>query len=116
MKKKLLLPVRKRTNRLLWIAMFMMLLVTKSYSQPYTNYLNIPVTQYGNPLTPVANAWTGGFDSPVFSQIDLNGDGIKDLFVFEKEGTSNSYFRYTTYINHGTANQLDYEYAPQYKA
>ncbi|MFI5173181.1 MAG: hypothetical protein ACHQFW_12370 [Chitinophagales bacterium] len=105
MKKNLLLPV----------AMFVMLFAGEIKSQPYQYYLNIPVTQFGNPVIPAANAWTGGFDSPIFSQIDMNGDGIKDLFVFEKEGASQSYFRYTTYINHGTANQVDYEYAPQYK-
>ncbi|MEP7167741.1 MAG: T9SS type A sorting domain-containing protein [Bacteroidota bacterium] len=115
MKKKLLLSVRLKMKPLLWFAMFVMMLMAKSYSQPYNYYLNIPVTQFGNPVTPVSNAWTGGFNTPSFSTIDLNGDGIKDLFVFEKEGTSGNYFRYTTYINHGTANQVDYEYAPEYK-
>ncbi len=95
--------------------MLVILFAIPGYAQPYKQYLNIPVTQYGNLLAPVPNAWTGGFNTPVFSQIDLNGDGIKDLFVFEKEGASQYYFRYTTYINHGTANQVDYEYAPEYK-
>jgi hypothetical protein len=93
-----------------------LLLVTSfSNAQPYQPLLNIPVTQYGNTLSPAANAWTGGFNTPVFSPIDLNGDGIKDLFIFEKEGASQTYYRYTTYINHGTNNQVDYEYEPQYE-
>ncbi|HKR04104.1 MAG TPA: T9SS type A sorting domain-containing protein [Bacteroidia bacterium] len=97
------------------VAVLMTLFAVSGNAQPYKPYLNIPVVQYGNLLTPIPNAWTGGFNTPVFSQIDLNGDGIKDLFVFEKEGASLYYFRYTTYINHGTANQVDYEYAPEYK-
>ncbi|MEO5571834.1 MAG: T9SS type A sorting domain-containing protein [Bacteroidia bacterium] len=103
-----------KKNLLLLLAMCM-LFVAEGYSQAYHLNMTIPVTQYGNPLLPVANAWTGGFDSPSFSEIDMNGDGIKDLFVFEKNGTSQFYFRYTTYINHGTPNQVDYEYAPEYK-
>ncbi|HKR03516.1 MAG TPA: T9SS type A sorting domain-containing protein [Bacteroidia bacterium] len=104
MNKRLLLPVA-----------VCMVLISAGYAQSYKPYLNIPVTQFGNPVTPMANAWTGGFNTPSFSQIDMNGDGKKDLFVFEKEGASQYYFRYTTYINHGTANQVDYQYAPEYK-
>lgn len=89
---------------------------TASVAQSYQPYLNIPVTQSGNLIVPTANAWTGGFDAPVLQEIDLNGDGIKDLFAFEKGGASQTYFRYTTYINHGTPGQVDYEYAPQYKS
>jgi type IX secretion system substrate protein/VCBS repeat protein/FG-GAP repeat protein len=100
---------------LLFPAVMFMMLCAAGYSQPYNYYLNIPVTQFGNPVTPAADAWTGGFDSPSFSQVDLNGDGIKDLFVFEKQSTTAIRYRYTTYINNGTANQVDYVYAPQYK-
>ena len=32
------------------------------------------------------NAWSGGFNSVQFSEIDLNLDGIKDLFVFDRSG------------------------------
>ncbi|MBL4578584.1 MAG: hypothetical protein JKX74_08930, partial [Flavobacteriales bacterium] len=31
------------------------------------------------------NPWAGGLNSPQFSQIDLNGDGIKDLFIYERD-------------------------------
>jgi hypothetical protein len=52
----------------------------------------------------------GGYNSCQFSEIDLNFDGIKDLIVFDRSGN-----RLTTYINKGTANKVDYEYAPEYK-
>jgi hypothetical protein len=83
----------------------------KVNAQSFAPALSIPVTVNGNTLV---NAWAGGLNSPQFSEIDLNGDGVKDLFVFEAEGASQSYFRYSTYINNGTANQVDYHYAPQY--
>src|SRR5574343_1519633 len=53
--------------------------------------------------------FAGGLDVPQFSQMDLNGDGIKDLVVFDREG-----YRVTTFLNKGIANTVKYEYAPQY--
>lgn len=67
----------------------------------------IPVSISG---TTLKTPWVGGFNAPLFSEIDLNGDGIKDLFVFDKEGN-----RITTYLNNGTPNSVDYVYAPEYK-
>ena len=54
------------------------------------------------------NPWAGGFNSVQFSEIDLNLDGIKDIFVFEKGG------RIIPFINDGVANQSHYKHAPQY--
>lgn len=88
-----------------------LILTTTLFAQPYQPSLNIPVTQNGGLLK---NPWVGGFDTPIFQTIDLNGDGIKDLFVFEKLGASQTFFRYTTYINNGTPGQTDYIYSPQY--
>src|SRR4030095_16048419 len=56
------------------------------------------------------NPWVGGFDAPIFSAIDLNGDGIKDLFAFDKSGN-----RISTYLNSGTPNTVDYKFAPEFK-
>jgi hypothetical protein len=39
----------------------------------------------------------------------MNMDGIKDLFAFDRQGD-----RIMTFINGGTQNTVDYEYAPQY--
>lgn len=44
-----------------------------------------------------------------YSQIDLNQDGTKDLFVFDRSGN-----KITTYINTGVTNQVSYVLAPQY--
>ncbi|MBI3512187.1 MAG: T9SS type A sorting domain-containing protein [Bacteroidetes bacterium] len=59
--------------------------------------------------TQLPYAWAGGMNFCQFSDIDLNQDGISDLFVFDRTGN-----KITTYINHGTANQIDYELASQY--
>lgn len=55
------------------------------------------------------NPWAGGLNLPQFSPVDLNNDGIKDLVVYDREGKIA-----TTYINGGTANQVDYDFAPEY--
>jgi Secretion system C-terminal sorting domain/FG-GAP-like repeat len=57
----------------------------------------------------LVNPWAGGINFCQVSQIDLNMDGLNDLFVFDRSGN-----KITTYLNLGTANQADYVVAPQY--
>jgi hypothetical protein len=68
----------------------------------------VPVTQEGDTLM---NAWSGGFNSPQFSAIDLNGDGIKDLVAFER----NFYGVIKTFINEGITGEVSYRYEPEYR-
>ncbi|MBL0342371.1 MAG: T9SS type A sorting domain-containing protein [Bacteroidetes bacterium] len=68
---------------------------------------DISVSMFGSALK---NPWVGGYNAPIFSEIDLNGDGIKDLFIFDKDGD-----RVTTYLNTGTPNTVSYVHAPEYK-
>lgn len=56
------------------------------------------------------HAWTGGVNSPQFSEVDLNLDGINDLFIFDR-----SINRITTFINKGTPNKVDYQLAHGYE-
>lgn len=56
------------------------------------------------------NPFAGGLDAPQFSECDLNFDGIKDLVVFDREGT-----RISTFLNDGIANTISYTYAPEYE-
>lgn len=53
--------------------------------------------------------WVGGMNSCQFGEIDMNLDGINDLFVFDRHGD-----RIMTFINGGTSNEVDYTYAPEY--
>jgi len=80
---------------------------TTSNAQNY-DVLDVEVIQDGKVLK---NPFTGGFESPIFSPIDINLDGIEDLIVFDRAGGTLSPF-----INDGLGNDTDsYTYAPQYK-
>ncbi len=77
-------------------------------AQPFFQwYDSIPVKVGGNFL---ANPWAGGLNFVQVSDIDMNMDGIKDLFVFDRTGN-----KIRTFINKGTANTVDYKYDPYYE-
>ncbi len=57
----------------------------------------------------IKNPFAGGFNAPQFSEIDLNFDGVKDLFVFDRDGEI-----IKTFINGGAANKVDYTYSNDY--
>jgi len=77
------------------------------HAQHYTRTDTIPVYANGDTLK---FPWAGGHNYSQFSDIDLNFDGIKDLFVFDRTGN-----KITTYINGGTPNTVDYTHEPQYQ-
>jgi len=56
------------------------------------------------------NPWCGGWVNPQFSNIDLNGDGASDLFVFMPGSGDN---RVLTFLNAGYGR---YVYAPEYES
>lgn len=61
----------------------------------------------GDPLRfPLA----GGLNSPQFSAVDLNQDGVLDLHVFDRVGN-----KQLTFLNNGETGALPYHYAPQYE-
>ena len=82
------------------------LLFTNAQS-PKHRVLSLPAQKNGVQLR---MPWTGGMDSPEFSEIDLNGDGVKDLFVFDKVGS-----KVLTFLNSGGVGDTMYTYAPQYE-
>lgn len=61
--------------------------------------------------TTLKSATVGGLSSPQFSEVDLNNDGIQDLYIFDKIGQVG-----LTFLNGGTPNQIDYQFAPTYLA
>lgn len=86
-------------------------LIFNCFAQNYFRVDTIPVKVNGNWLK---NPWVGGHNYVQFSDIDMNFDGIKDLFVFDRTG-----HKVTTYINKGTPNTVDYidstyKYAPKF--
>lgn len=54
--------------------------------------------------------WVGGMDYCQFSSIDLDFDGVEDLFVFDR--TCN---KVLTFLQKGGAGETDYVYAPAYE-
>ncbi|MCF6342878.1 MAG: T9SS type A sorting domain-containing protein [Bacteroidales bacterium] len=71
-------------------------------------YDSIPVIRAGDTLE---LAWAGGFNSPQFSAIDFNGDGVKDLFAFER----NYYGMVKTFLNKGIENEVGYVFDGYYQ-
>lgn len=55
------------------------------------------------------NPWTGGINFPLMSEIDLNGDGLHDIFMYERDNN-----RVLTYLNNGDTSVAAWIYAPQY--
>lgn len=53
--------------------------------------------------------FAAGLNSPIFAEIDLDGNSINDLLILEKLTG-----RILTFINHGNPGQTDYQFAPQY--
>lgn len=54
--------------------------------------------------------WAGGMDYCQFSSIDLDFDGVEDLFVFDR--TCN---KVMTFLQNGAPGETDYIYAPEYE-
>lgn len=57
----------------------------------------------------LAYPWAGGLNLPQFSEIDIDGNGVKDLFIFDRSTN-----KISTYLNLGIADSISYEFAPQY--
>jgi Secretion system C-terminal sorting domain/FG-GAP-like repeat len=63
-----------------------------------------------NGTTVLKMALAGGLNAPQFNTVDMNADGKQDLFVFDRSGSVALPF-----INNGTANTVDYRFAPELK-
>ena len=71
---------------------------------------SIPVTDQSVALK---LPWAGGLNYPMFNEMDLNGDGIMDLVVYEGMNCP-GHDHLMPFLNYGTHGQVDYHYAPQY--
>jgi hypothetical protein len=98
----------KQLRLLLFSATF--LFAATAVSQPFMQWDNsIPVSISGSPLV---NPWAGGLNFIQSSNIDLNNDGIKDVFMFDRTGN-----KVRTFVNQGTTpGAVGLIYAPQYEA
>jgi len=77
---------------------------------PYTHNdlisFDNPKAKYDTLLNP----FTGGFNNATFFNVDFNGDGIQDLYVFDREISENQFLLFQG-LNTKT---ISYRYAPQY--
>ena len=96
----------RHTSRALAGAFLLLHFSFTLYAQSYGRYY-VPVQTFGNRY--MAFPWLGGFNTPQFSNADINGDGIPDLIVFERSGD-----QIFPFINNGTKNSFDYTYHPEY--
>jgi hypothetical protein len=89
-------------------------LLTLIFAAPLKSQVALGFVRYDSIIvyegaTQLSMAWAGGMNMLQYSEIDLNQDGIKDLFVFDRSGD-----KITTYINTGTPNTVSYVLAPEY--
>jgi len=71
---------------------------------------NLTVKVKDSLLNYLADPWCGGLNSCQFGEIDLDQDGRNDLVIYDR-----SRLKLLTFINNGTANTVDYTYAPEYE-
>ncbi len=85
----------------------LLFLVFPLFSLAQPNHFQIPFQDVNADVFDFA--LTGGMNNPQFSEIDLDGDNIKDLVYFDRVGDV-----VVTFLNGGTANTVDYTFAPEY--
>lgn len=95
-------------SKILFLYILLQTVALSTSAQFYFERMNtVPLKRNTSTLSA---AWAGGLNAPQFSVIDLNMDGVLDLLVFDR--TTNSTL---TFLNKGTANTIDYSYAPEYE-
>ncbi|MBK8584753.1 MAG: VCBS repeat-containing protein [Bacteroidetes bacterium] len=58
----------------------------------------------------LANPWAGGINFPAVNELDANGDGRKDIFIYDKFNS-----KISVYLNNGNTNyELAWDYSPEY--
>ena len=85
--------------------LLLLLLPALCFGQKY-QIGGVSVIRNGNALQ---NPWVGGLNNPVFSDIDLNGDGKIDMFIYDKAG-----WKALAFLNTGTGGVPSFIYAPQF--
>ncbi len=72
-----------------------------------------PAAQVVQGADTLQNAWTGAYNTPQFSTIDLDGDGQNDLFAFDRE--TNRCYTFLSVAAPGTPAGRRWRYAPDYE-
>ena len=65
--------------------------------------------QVGTTDNALTYPWFGGLNACQFGRVELDGDGVKDLVVFDRQGN-----RLSCFLNKGGRGEINYVYAPSY--
>lgn len=57
----------------------------------------------------LTSAFAGGMNAPQFSEVDLDGNGIKDLYVFDRIGDT-----HLTFLQENTGDETEYRFEPRF--
>ncbi|MFK7925237.1 MAG: T9SS type A sorting domain-containing protein [Bacteroidia bacterium] len=95
--------------RYILFSLLVLVLYPLSAQINYAPSQKIPVTDFVG--VPQNFAWNGGMNNPLISAVDMNLDGNLDLVFFDRADES-----FNVYINGGTPNEIDYQFAPEYRS
>jgi len=79
--------------------------ILAQYDLPFGFEKRFDIIVEDTPGNTFANPWAGGMNACQFGEIDLDGDGIRDLVVFDRDGN-----RTLTYHNAGIVGESSYTY------
>jgi hypothetical protein len=80
-----------------------------------SNYIRVVQPDFNDPLLKfdtLVNPFAGGMNNPVFFNIDYNGDGVKDLFVFDRDVDENQFLNFEALQKNSTI----YRFTPKYES
>jgi len=106
----LLIFMRRSMKKLFVFALFLFAFRSAGVAQAF---VRIDTVQVIDSVLPLKNPWAGGLNYPTFWPIDLNGDNIMDLVVYEP-GLMPGHYRLMPFLNAGDSGQVAYTYAPKY--
>ncbi len=89
-----------------WVIVWILFSIHCAYGQTYP-LMDVPIQDLTGRV--FKNPNVGGLHAPQFSPIDLNNDGIQDLFVFDRNA-----FKVLPFIKTGEIGSIEYRYAPEY--
>lgn len=69
------------------------------------------LTVFNSSGTKLQMPFAGGFNFMQFSEIDLNYDGVNDLFAFDRSSN-----KIITFLNNNISDSVSYTYAPAYRS
>lgn len=89
------------------VLLFSFVVRSEAYSQVFGFYRTDSITVIDNSLSTndtLTIPWSGGLSHSEFSNIDLDGDGILDLYIFDRVGN-----RFLLLKNNGITNTISYK-------